>query len=79
MNENCPYPDALPPQQPEVKECTYYAKKTHDTIAGAIEAVGSDHTEVVARCLLTCIATEVTSITVKCAEEALSQEWQKIT
>ena len=69
----------MPPQQPAVKECTYYAKKTHDTIAGAIEAVGADHTEVIARCLLTCIATEVTTITVKCAEEALVGEWERIT
>lgn len=65
--------------KPTPRECTYYAKKTYDTIAGAIDAVGSDHTEVVARCLLTCIATEVTEITVKCAEEALTNEWEKLT
>lgn len=28
LDENCPYPDAIPPMKPMPRECTYYAMAT---------------------------------------------------
>lgn len=60
LNEECPYPEAVPPMKPTEKECFYYAKKSVEVVEGAIEAIGISNAEIISRCYLQCIGTEIT-------------------